>query len=272
MPPGGHVMDQFELLLLYDEDQRQNVVYPDTRREVLPHLVRHIDKRGAGQGTIIHSRLDEKTVDRAIQEQTDHFESIDQDFEWKVYDYDTPADLKDRLAHHGFDVDEAEAIMMLDMGHVPEILRRPATHRVKRITEPEDVGQVIEVEQAVWGESFAWLGRYLTEALTGQPDRMSVFIVCVRGQGASVGWTYYPPGSRFASLWGGSTLESFRGRGLYTTLLATRVQEARARKVQYLTVDANTMSQPILEKYGFTRIAEASACTWRVKARTEGAT
>ena len=143
---------------------------------------------------VIFSRLEAANVDEINREQVAYFEGLGQDFEWKVYDYDRPSDLKDRLAAHGF---------------------------------------IIEAY------------------LDGQP--------------ASAGWTYFPQHSQFASLWGGSTIREHRNQGLYTALLAVRLQEAVSRQVSYLTVDASPMSQPILEKFGFERIAYSYPCKWKVK-------
>lgn len=78
-------------------------------------------------------------------------------------------------------------------------------------------------------------------------------------------WVYFPKHSQFASLWGGSTVSGFRRQGLYTALLAVRAQEASARGVRYLTVDASDMSRPILEKFGFEVIAHAYPCKWTAK-------
>jgi hypothetical protein len=45
----------------------------------------------------------------------------------------------------------------------------------------------------------------------------------------------------------------------------TRAQEAKARQVSYLTVDASPMSRPILEKFGFEMIAYSYPCKWKLK-------
>jgi GNAT superfamily N-acetyltransferase len=63
------------------------------------------------------------------------------------------------------------------------------------------------------------------------------------------------PGRQFAELYGGSTVEEYRGRGLYSGLVRARAQEARARGVRFLAVDTSPMSRPILEKAGFTFLA-----------------
>ena len=65
-----------------------------------------------------------------------------------------------------------------------------------------------------------------------------------------------------ALLAGAVGLPELRNRGLYTALLAARVQEARARGWRYLTIDAGHMSRPIVEKRGFRLLTYATACTW----------
>jgi GNAT superfamily N-acetyltransferase len=257
-------MNLDQIIALYTQDQRIEVKYPGMRREVVGTIVRHVDSVEDGRGAVIYSRLETAEVAAAIREQVAYFESIGQGFEWKVYDYDTPPDLKERLAAHGFEVEDPDAIMVLDLTQAPEALFQPAEHDVKRITNPEDVRDVLAVEEAVWEKDYAGLGHFLAQTLVERPRQLSVYLAYVEHKPVSAGWILFPEGSRFASLWGGSTLSDYRGRGLYTALLATRAREARERNVRYLTVDASPVSRPILEKFGFTVIAYAYACTWKI--------
>jgi hypothetical protein len=57
--------------------------------------------------------------------------------------------------------------------------------------------------------------------------------------------------SDFASIWGGSTVEAWRGRGIYRASVALRAKLARERGYRYLQVDALPTSRPILERLGF---------------------
>lgn len=219
---------------------------------------------GNGEGAIIYSQLDEDNAEDMIREQMAYFENIGQGFEWKVYDYDRPSDLKERLKSYGFTVEDAEAIMVLDLEEAPDILWQPVLARVQQIKNPEELSDVLTVEEQVWKEDFSWLGNYLEEALSNYPEQMSVYVAYVDGHPASAAWIYFPKHSQFASLWGGSTISSFRKRGLFTSLLAVRAQEAKARQVRYLTVDASPMSRPILEKFGFEMIAYSYPCKWKI--------
>jgi GNAT superfamily N-acetyltransferase len=264
-------MNKSQIMALYDQDQRKEVEYPDTRREVLPQVVRHINTSGAGEGTIIYSQVNEINAADTIHEQVSYFESIGQDFEWKVYDYDKPSDLKERLSAYGFIVEETEAIMVLDLEEAPAILWQPVRHKVQRIKSPEKIADVLAVEQQVWDEDHSWLSEYLGEALRHHSEQMSVYVAYVDEQPASAAWIYFPARSQFASLWGGSTVSSFRRQGLYTALLAVRAQEAKGRQVRYLTVDARVMSRPILEKFGFEMIAYSYPCKWRRKSQKQKA-
>lgn len=63
-------------------------------------------------------------------------------------------------------------------------------------------------------------------------------VAIVEGEPASIGWIDFGPGKPFSGLWGGETRAAFRRRGLYTALVASRVQEARARGVRYLAAAA----------------------------------
>jgi hypothetical protein len=258
-------MNKSQIIALYDQDQRKHAAYPDMRREVTPNVVRLLDTSDARDGVVIFSQLNEANADNAIREQVLYFESIGQDFEWKLYDYDQPSDLKERLGSYGFIVEEAEAIMVLDLEVAPEILWQPVIQNVQRIIDPEKISDVLTVEGQVWDEDFSWLGEYLGGTLRKYPEQMSVYVAYVNEQPASAAWTYFPQHSQFASLWGGSTVSGFRQQGLYTALLAVRAQEARARQVRYLTVDASPLSRPILEKFGFEMIAYSYPCKWKLK-------
>jgi GNAT superfamily N-acetyltransferase len=256
-------MNRSSLIALFDQDQRIDVEYPGTRREVTPNVVRHIDTSKNPEGMIIYSTLNEANAEDIISEQVKYFESIGQDFEWKVYDYDKPSDLKERLAEYGFVVEQAEALMVLDLNKAPEILQQPVVQNVQRIKDPVDIADILGIEQQVWNEDSSALGDYLREALLNYPDQMSVYVAYVDDKPASTAWVYFTKHSQFASLWGGASLSGYRKQGLYTALLAVRAQEARARQVRYLTVDASDMSRPILEKFGFKRMAWSYPCKWK---------
>jgi hypothetical protein len=186
----------------------------------------------------------------------------DQPFEWRVYEHDQPPDLVQRLEAQGLKAGGWEPLLVLEVDAAPEALLRPVTAEVRRLTRREDLEDVIGVEQQVWGGSFAWMRQRLGDHLD-VPGYLSVYAAYVDGAAASVGWTYFNPLSQFAGLFGGSTLAVQRGRGLYTALLAARVQEARRRGVRFLLIEPSAMSEPIVSRYGFKLLVRSNSCEWR---------
>jgi hypothetical protein len=212
---------------------------------------------------ILYSRLNEQNADAVIQQQIDYFTRRKLPFVWKVYDHDSPADLKDRLAARGFEVEDPDAVMVLDLQTAPPALLAPVTVDVRRLTDPAQLADVIAVEEAVWGSNFDWIHARMGHHLT-IPGYLSIYVAYVEGRPACAGWTYYHPNSsRFASLWGGSTLPTMRRQGLYSAVLAARVQEAIQRGRQYLLIDAGPMSRPIVTRHGFRLLTYAHERGWK---------
>lgn len=258
-------MEREELIILYTQDQRIAVTYPDMQRQVTPDVVRHVGLPGSRGGAILYSHLTQDNVDRVIREQVEYFQGLGQDFEWKYYDYDSPPDLKERLVAAGFQAGEAEAVLALDVQKAPAILRQPVVQDVRQISDPELIEDVMSVQHQVWHEEFLGLRKYLVDTLRQYPQQMCIYVAYVDEVPACSAWVFFPSESQFAGLWGGSTLEAYRKRGLYTALLAVRLQEAARREVPFLTVDASPMSRPILEKYGFQFLANSYPFEWQVK-------
>jgi GNAT superfamily N-acetyltransferase len=234
---------------LYDEDQRRNIRIPGMRREETAHTVRYVNTIGDG-GAVLYSALDAETADDAIREEVAAFERYGQSFEWKLYSYDEPADLKERLAAHGFRIGEAEVIVVLETGAFPG---RPVAHDVRRVRDPDALDDVIAVRRN-------WIMDQLREELRQEPDTLSIHVAYDRDVPVATGWTRFADGSPFASLWGGTTRETHRRRGYYSSLLAARAQEAAERGARFLTVDAGPMSLPILKRLGFRELGVSYPC------------
>lgn len=254
-------MNIVQIRELFDREQRRDVVFPDATRQALSRVVRHTPRYG-GPGFVLHTTLDEESADDEIAAQLTFFRDRGIPFEWKTYDYDQPPDLRQRLARHGLQADDREAVMVLDLAEHPGLLTKPIEHDIRRVVDAEGVERIIDVEEAVWGRDRSQLGARLTRDLEETPDEIRAFLAYVAGEPAATAWIYFHAGSQFASLWGGSTLPRFRQHGLYTALLAVRAREAHERGARFLTVDAGPMSEPILARRGFITITHAQGYTW----------
>ena len=253
-----------EIRALYDEKERKNRHHPSFQREIDGTIVRHINKEPTHFSFVIYSKLTAETADAAIQAQLDYFQvSGNAGFEWKTYDHDTPPDLKARLAAHGLQAGEAEALMVIDLQHCPPALLQPVTVDVRRVTTAVQFQDIAAIQEQVWGVSFAWIATQLKENATLHPDYWSIYIIYVNNKPACAAWASFPNGNPFAGLWGGATVEKYRKMGLYTAVVATRTQEAIRRGYRFLTVDASQMSRPILEKHGFQLLTHTTPYIWK---------
>jgi len=255
-------MDMDKLRREYDTHQRIYVSDALSEREETPAAVRYLWS-GEKAGAVLFSQLSVDNADAEIQKQMDRFQELGYSVEWKHYNYDTPPDLKDRLREHGFKEEPAEAVMVLEIQHAPANLLQPVTHDIRRATTRQEFAQADAIHKAVWGAPPDAVTSRVWPLYQADPDGVSLYLAYMDGTPVSYGRLELPPDNPFGSIWGGTTLPEYRGRGLYTALVATRLQEAARRKRRYLTVDAMPdTSMPILEKLGFLTIGYATAFNW----------
>ena len=254
-----------ELRDLYDRDQRINAREPGVRPEVTPFTVRQINENEP-DSFLLYSKLNAGNVDQIISDEIAYFEGIGHSFEWKVFSHDDPPDLVERLAARGFETGEQETILVLDMATLSGALTQAPAHDIRRVTTTAGIKPLLEVQAEVWNGDYSGHLDRLTWELTNHPETISLYGAYVEDKLVASAWMRYTPESQFASLWGGSTLEGYRGRGVYTALVAARVQEAVSRGRRFLTIDASDMSRPIVQKLGFVAISTSTPCKWELRA------
>lgn len=252
-----------DIRALYTRYQRQIALYPDAQVEDLGQVIRAVFPLEEA-GVVCYSDLDSASADTVIQAQIAYFEKLGYGFEWKYYDYDTPPDLPERLLKAGFKAEDKEAILVLDMAQAPESLLAPIQHDIRRVTTVEGLRDADKVHQIVWEDEADAVSQRFTPVIEKYPESMSMYVAYVDNLPVSYGRVEFPSGENpFASIWGGSTLPDYRKRGIYSALVAARLQEARARGRHYLTVDADpNTSMPILHKLSFQTIAYSTPYLW----------
>jgi GNAT superfamily N-acetyltransferase len=246
-------MSPAEVLALYDQTMRRDAAVPEAERvlaEPVVRLLEHADRRC----TIVHAALVAGDVDEVVAREVAHFTDLGYRLEWKHYSHDLPADLPARLAARGFVPEEPETLLVLELARAPAGLLAPLAHEVRRYTDPDELAPLLPAFADQWDGEADRLGRRLLATLRDRPDQLSVHVAVVDGEPASIGWIDFSPGKPFSGLWGGSTRAPLRRRGLYTALVASRVREARARGVRYLTIDALPTSRPIALRHGFVEL------------------
>lgn len=118
------------------------------------------------------------------------------------------------------------------------------------------------MESEVWGSDCGFISDHLAGRLATVPDRLAIYTVEAAGQVVAAAWVMLQEDGQFASLYGGSTLEAWRGRGIYRALVAVRARLAAEHGYKYLHVDASEDSRPILQRLGFTAVTTTTPYVW----------
>jgi GNAT superfamily N-acetyltransferase len=160
--------------------------------------------------------------------------------EWKYYEHDG-LKLRERLLAAGLEPDEEETVVVAEAESIA-----PPPPDVDLRDDPE---AFVELAARVFGRR-------------RELDPGSVAVVAfVDGEPVSGGRIDFSGQEVFAGLFGGVTLQEFRGRGLYRATVARRAELARERGYRWLYVDALETSRPILERLGFVRLTTTTPFT-----------
>jgi GNAT superfamily N-acetyltransferase len=207
-------------------------------------------------------------LDALIARQRDFFAARGEAVEWKTRGHDLPADLPERLRAAGFVPEDQETVLIGVAEDVAEDMAAatsaPQGVTLSEVTSDADMRAIAAMETEVWAQDWSWLGEDLIARKASAPRNLRVFAVRddLSGRVVSAAWLVFIPGTEFAGLWGGSTLAAWRGRGLYRALVAIRAQQAVARGVAFLEVDASDDSAPILKRLGFRAVTTTTPYVW----------
>jgi GNAT superfamily N-acetyltransferase len=254
-------MNKNSLLVQYDKDLRLRIAYPEARKEITDDVVR-IVRKAPGMNVVAFTFANETTLDTVIGQEVSYFIPMQQPFTWKVYDHDLLPSLKDKLVSHGFAGDnDPAAVMVIDVNNAPASLFQPVQADIRRIDSREGLPDIIHVLDKVWGGHNTWVNDRLGGHLQVS-GYLSIYAAYVEDRPVSIAWTYFPRG-HFATLFAGSTIAEYRQQGLYTSLLAARLKEIRARGYRYAVVEAGAMSKPIVAKHGFQHLTTVYDYEWK---------
>lgn len=260
----------------YDDQIRTRLVahHPDTEtvEQIGPLWRKTVD---GGRGFITYrdlGGLTGKRLDELITAQRDHFAALGSEVEWRFHDDDEPGDLRDRLSAAGFAPEAAETLMLGEAAELAIAPRLPESVTLRELSATADLERVRLVEEAVWGVDHAWLPEALAGEIASSSDPV-VVIGAEHGEDlVGAAWIRMYSGTRFAGLWGGSTMPDWRGRGVYRAMVARRAQIALARGFDALQVDASPASAAVLTHLGMHAVAETVPYVWRpAQAKIAGA-
>ncbi len=260
-------MDAAAVLAAFDEQVRRAKAPDGTGAalEVTGKLARRIARPGVQGSGITWSDLDYDDADAVIAEQIAFFAERGQEFEWKLYDYDKPADLAGRLLAAGFAAREPESFVVAEVSAITAAMQGTAWPQgvvIERVRDQAGVAKMTAVQELVFGEDRSQLLAAISAQLEADQKIVGIFIAMAGDLPVSAARIEFLPDTEFAGLWGGGTLPTWRGRGIYRALVRRRAELAAERGYRYLTVDASPDSWPILDRLGFTRLAITTPCVW----------
>lgn len=245
-------MDHVAVLALFDRDMREGARpdSPGARVERVGKVVRQVGTEHGWNG-VIWSDLDESIADAAIAEQMRYFGELGREFEWKLYGHDKPEGLGKRLRAAGFVAQPEETLMIAELGDLALDAQPPEGVRLLPVTDRAGVDLVADVHEQAFGTDSTRMRHQLLAQLTGDEDNVVAVVALAGDVPVSAARMELVPGTRFAGLWGGGTIDSWRRRGIYRALVAHRARVAAERGYRYVQVDATSQSRPVLARLGF---------------------
>ncbi|MFE7172306.1 GNAT family N-acetyltransferase [Streptomyces sp. NPDC057616] len=260
-------MDHAAVLALFDRDMREGAQPdgPGARVERSGNVVRQVSTAHGWNG-VVWSRLDETGADAAIAEQIAYFSAAGsgREFEWKLYGHDRPVDLGQRLRAAGFVSEPEETLMVAEVADLDLDAEPPEGIRFAPVTDSAGVDLVAEAHEKAFGTDSSRLREQLLARLPQAPDTLLTTVALAGDLPVSAARMELVPGTRFAGLWGGGTVEPWRGRGIYRALVAHRARAALDLGYRYLQVDASDQSRPILERLGFEALSTTTPYVYGV--------
>jgi GNAT superfamily N-acetyltransferase len=218
---------------------------------------------GTQTSCITWSKLTRDSADGVIAAQVKYFAARGTPVEWKLYDYDEPADLAQRLLAAGFVADDEELMLVAETAAIHSEVRLPDGVRLDLVTDQAGVEMMMAVHDLAFTEHPSpELGERLAAQLRDAPELVQMVVAMAGDEPVSAARVEFVPGTDFAGLWGGGTIPAWRGRGIFRALVAYRAALAAARGYRYLQVDALPTSRPILLRLGFNPVAATTPYVW----------
>jgi len=210
------------------------------------------------------ARLSDEQAFDTVWQVRDFFASQGKEFGWMVGPFTRPSWLPNLLFEAGMEYFMNVAGMVLTDLEAP-IPVNPAVQIREAV--PDDLPFAAEVIQRTLSESVdaAWL---TAEALFfGDPEIQRCNYVAALGEsGEQVGFSslLMTPEEPVAVLYIAGTLGEHRGKGVYSSMVARRLQDARRWGAQLALIQAvRDTSAPIVSRYGFEEVCGLDWFVWK---------
>lgn len=215
--------------------------------------------RSPGNNIVGQAQLDENTVDATIEKVINFYKSRHHHCSWITSDASKPANLSERLAHYGFQKLFDLAGLYLDDF---EKAIRPNPRISIRCATEADTEQLIHLYSEAYPMPVEEVPMLL-ENIAVLNGRNYLAYVDDSAEPVSVANMFYLSDKPIVALEGAATLPEYRGRGIYTSLVSKRLEDACAdgMHVAIMQADMET-SAPICMKLGFKKLCDMAIYVW----------
>lgn len=249
-------MDLVAVLADFDEQMRRHPSQSlGAQVELGAKVTRVVAERGGWSG-VIWSELGDDDVEEALASEIGRFAGQALPWEWKYYSHDGPPDLPVRLQAAGFVAGTVESVLVAEVDQLDLGLAPPPGVELAPVANRAGVEALVQVHDEVFGGDHARIGEVVLAGIASTPPSIAAVVAVAAGRPISAGRVEFLEGSDFATIWGGGTVPSWRGRGVFRSLVAYRAAVAKRRGYRYLQVDASPESRPILLSLGFVELTK----------------
>ena len=182
--------------------------------------------------------------------------------EWKTRGHDRAAGLHEALLANGFVAAETESIMIGPLEALATGVPTPTGVTLRRVSSEPDVRAMSAMVDEAFGERVDTRTADSLVARLARRDSMELWVAETGGRMVSGGRLEPVPGTDFVGIWGGATLEAYRGRGIYRALTAARAASALRMGKKLVHSDSTEHSRPILERSGLMRVSTTTPYDW----------
>lgn len=259
--------DTAGLLRAYDDQLRTDAETPSAVSVVRHGPLRLVTFAG-GRGCVTYRDLAGATADqiaRLVAGALMHYEddpAIER-VEWKTRGHDHAPGLHEALVDDGFTPEEPESIMIGEVAALVGNVALPEGVTLRRVIGEPDVRAMSAMQDEAFGDPAS---ERMADALLARlalADGMELWVAEAGGRIIGAGRLEPVAGTAFAGIWGGATLQQWRGRGVYRALTAARARSALALGKTLVHSDSTEYSRPILERSGLVKVSTTTPYRWR---------
>jgi hypothetical protein len=260
------VTDAAELLRAYDQQLRTDAETPSAIAVARLGPLRLVTFAG-GRGFVTYPCLDGtelEPVSLLVKDVLDYYRRDPEitRLEWKTRGHDLAPGLHESLIENGFVPEEEESIMIGPAELLDVTVPLPPGVTLRRVSDENDVRAMTVMEAMAFETDDS---EETADALLRRlalHDGMELWVADADGHIVGAGRLEPVAGTVFAGIWGGATLEGWRGRGIYRALTAVRARSALAAGKRLIHSDSTEYSRPILERSGLVKVSTTRPYGW----------